>query len=142
VLGEGAHPDPASELAPAIKEIRKKHQIDVTVLLIGTEDDPQGLERQREMLEGAGATVFMNTMDLVSHAVAYLGAKASEEAPAVSLESLTAPVAVLNIGLETFYESLTQQGAEVVQVDWRPPAGGDERLMDLLAKMKTSGKSD
>ena len=45
---------------------------------------------------------------------------------------------LINIGLETFYESLTGQGAEVVQVDWRPPAGGNEQMMDILAKLKST----
>jgi FdrA protein len=28
------------------------------------------------------------------------------------------------------------QDAAVVQVDWRPPAGGDEKLMALLERMR------
>jgi FdrA protein len=142
VLGEGAHPDPASELAPLISEVREQHQVEVAVLLIGTDEDPQGLERQHESLEAAGAAVFTDTMSLVSHAVACLGVEVSDEAPPVNLESLTSSVAAINIGLETFYDSLSEQGAEVVQVDWRPPAGGDERLMDILSKMNSSGKNE
>jgi FdrA protein len=46
------------------------------------------------------------------------------------------PVAAINVGLETFYASLTEQGAEVVHVDWRPPAGGDQKLMSILEKMR------
>lgn len=42
---------------------------------------------------------------------------------------------VINIGLEIFHESLLVQGAEVVQVDWRPPAGGDENLARILEKL-------
>jgi FdrA protein len=141
VLGEGAHPDPAAELAPLISEVREQHQVEVAVLLIGTDEDPQGLERQHESLEAAGAVVFTDTMSLVSHAVACLGVEAGDKAPPVSLESLMSSVAAINIGLETFYDSLSEQGAEVVQVDWRPPAGGDERLMDILSKMKSSGKN-
>jgi FdrA protein len=142
VLGEGAHPDPASELAPLILEVREQHQVDVAVLLIGTDEDPQGLERQHESLEAAGAVVFTDTMSLVAYAVACLAIEAGDPGHPVKLESLTSSVAAINIGLETFYDSLSEQGAEVVQVDWRPPAGGDERLMDILSKMKSSGKSE
>jgi FdrA protein len=46
---------------------------------------------------------------------------------------------VINVGLESFYQTVTSQGARAVHVDWRPPAGGDERLMGILAKMKGSG---
>jgi FdrA protein len=138
VLGEGAHPDPASVLTPAIEQVRKQHKVEVAILLVGTEEDPQDLPRQRELFEAAGASVFSDSMSLVSFAVARLHNAMGDEAPAVDLEALTAPVAAINIGLETFFSSLEGQGAEVVQVDWRPPAGGDERLMEILSKMKSS----
>jgi FdrA protein len=48
------------------------------------------------------------------------------------------PLAAINVGLESFTESLIAQDAPVVQVDWRPPAGGDERLMAILERMKKS----
>ena len=44
------------------------------------------------------------------------------------------PVAV-NVGVEDFVESLKSQGAEVVQVDWAPPAGGDREMIELLDKL-------
>jgi FdrA protein len=48
---------------------------------------------------------------------------------------LTKPLKIINIGLEIFHESLVTQGAEVVQVDWRPPAGGDLKLARILEKL-------
>lgn len=142
VLGEGAHPDPASELAPVITEVRKKHKVDVAVLLVGTDEDPQGLEQQRKTLEASGASVFNDTMSLVAYTISRLGVAQPAHLGEIDLESLVSPVAAINIGLETFFDSLSEQGAEVVQVDWRPPAGGDERLMDILAKMKASGRTN
>jgi len=44
-------------------------------------------------------------------------------------------VKVVNVGLELFYRSLRDQGAEAVQVEWRPPAGGNERLAGLLDRL-------
>jgi hypothetical protein len=44
------------------------------------------------------------------------------------------PVAV-NIGVEDFADSLRTQGAEVIQVDWSPPAGGDREMMELLDQL-------
>ncbi len=41
------------------------------------------------------------------------------------------PVAI-NIGVEDFAAALQMQGAEVVDVNWTPPAGGDTELADLL----------
>lgn len=48
---------------------------------------------------------------------------------------LDAPLKVINIGLEGFARELDQQGVEVIQVDWTPPAGGDPKLADLLSKL-------
>lgn len=46
-----------------------------------------------------------------------------------------APLRVVNIGLELFAENLRAEGVAVVQVAWRPPAGGSQRLGGLLARM-------
>jgi len=54
VLGHGAHPDPAAELAPALAGLP------AVVALIGTEADPQGLSRQRAAFEAAGARVYLS----------------------------------------------------------------------------------
>jgi hypothetical protein len=48
---------------------------------------------------------------------------------------LQSPLIVIAMGLRDFAESLREQGVEVVQVDWTPPAGGDKELADLLEKL-------
>ena len=48
---------------------------------------------------------------------------------------LSEPLIVVNVGLGKFARSLEEQGVEVVQVDWVPPAGGDKELMDLLDEL-------
>jgi hypothetical protein len=45
---------------------------------------------------------------------------------------LSDPLVVVNLGLSQFAKSLEDQGVEVVQVDWVPPAGGDKEMMELL----------
>ncbi len=45
------------------------------------------------------------------------------------------PVKVINLGLEVFAENLRAEGIDVIQVDWRPPAGGDPHLARLLAAL-------
>jgi hypothetical protein len=47
-------------------------------------------------------------------------------------EMLNKPLIIINLGLENFSENLSLQQAEVIQVDWVPPAGGDKEMMDLL----------
>ncbi len=41
-------------------------------------------------------------------------------------------IIVINIGLGQFARSMEEQGVEVVQVDWTPPAGGDKEMLELL----------
>jgi len=45
---------------------------------------------------------------------------------------LQQPMRVINIGLESFAEDLRNVDVPVIQMDWRPPAGGDMRLLALL----------
>jgi len=59
VLGFGANPDPAAELAPAIMEAVAAGAA-VVVSLCGTAQDPQGRDRQAELLRNAGASVWLS----------------------------------------------------------------------------------
>jgi hypothetical protein len=45
---------------------------------------------------------------------------------------LQGPVVVINIGVAGFGERMEEQGVEVAQVDWVPPAAGDQEMIDLL----------
>jgi hypothetical protein len=38
--------------------------------------------------------------------------------------------------LESFADSLTKQGAQVIHVDWKPMAGSNERLVNILERMR------
>ncbi|MBC7877823.1 MAG: acyl-CoA synthetase FdrA [Anaerolineales bacterium] len=137
VLGEGAHPDPASELAPVINEIKdKRPEIEVVVIVVGTDTDPQNLSLQVEQLRAAGAIIYPS-VDAAIDFVARLFHQAprSEDTP-ISLAAFSNPLAAINVGLESFYDSLVSQGAQAVHVEWRPPAGGNEKLASLLARMK------
>jgi FdrA protein len=49
---------------------------------------------------------------------------------------LVAPPRVVNVGLEIFADSLREQGVAVIDVDWRPPAGGDAELAALLERLQ------
>jgi FdrA protein len=75
VLGHGAHPDPAAEIAPAIAAARARGGLAVVVSLIGASRDPQGRDQQATALQAAGAHVFGSSAaaarfacDLIDHA--------------------------------------------------------------------------
>ena len=46
---------------------------------------------------------------------------------------LESELVVVNIGPRLFGEALEKQGVEVIQVDWRPVAGGDKEMQDILS---------
>jgi len=48
---------------------------------------------------------------------------------------LSQKLKVVNIGISTFGDDLRSQDVEVVDVDWKPPAGGDVEMSRLLEKL-------
>jgi len=163
VLGEGSHLDPAGELVPVIKEIREKrigelksrggrvapndfggayrdHRLDedleFVAMVIGTDDDPQNLQSQVSQLTDAGVTVFRTAAEAVEYISLRFGAGKKNEFAPVNLDQLKQPLAAINVGLESFYDSLISQGAQAVHVEWKPPVSGNEKMAALLAKMK------
>jgi FdrA protein len=149
VLGYGSHPDPAGELAPAIARAIAKangagRHLEVVAVVVGTDLDPQGMDGQIEQLRAAGARVDTRN----DAAVRYVGeliqalnqgeecGEKAFEGKEVNLARLNQPLAGINVGLESFAESLRDQDATAIQVDWRPPAGGNEKLAAILERMK------
>jgi FdrA protein len=62
VIGYGAHPDPASELAQAVEDAQKlaraeDRELTFVASVTGTEKDPQSLSRTVSALEHAGVIV-------------------------------------------------------------------------------------
>jgi len=166
VLGEGSHMDPAGELVPVIKEIRDSRletiggrvtpndfrgayrevpeggdhtvdgELEFVAMVIGTDDDPQNLQSQVSQLMDAGVTVFRTVTGAVEYISLRFSTRKQNENTPVNLKQLKSPLAAINVGLESFYDSLISQGAQAVHVEWRPPAGGNEKLAALLQKMK------
>ncbi len=147
VLGYGSHPNPASELAPAIAKARSLAEkegryLEVVAVVTGTDEDPQNLDEQMQMLKNAGAWVSTSNEEMVRYAGRILQAL-DQGGPAavavkmpVDLATLQKPLEAINVGLESFAENLKAQGTPTVHVEWKPPAGGNERLMSILEKMK------
>jgi len=159
VLGFGAERDPAQRLVPAIADARRRalaagRYLCVVGSICGTEDDPQDRRAQQEMLVDAGMLVESSNARaarLAGRCLAARGAHRGERgvsaltvtpvpvefpvAPGV-LQLLLRPPQVINVGLELFAESLREQGVPVVDLDWRPPAGGRKHLLDLLDKLE------
>jgi FdrA protein len=77
VLGHGAHPDPATDLAAAVRAARATARADgrelpVVVSLTAAAHDPQGLLASAEALQAAGASVFLSNAAATRHALSLL----------------------------------------------------------------------
>ena len=146
VIGFGSHPDPASELAPAIVKAKQEAEkagryLEVVVVATGTDEDPQNLDNQVAQLRAAGAWVSSSNEEVVNYAGSTLRAinQPAEETfvfKQVDLGTLSKKLEAINVGLESFAENLQAQETTVVHVDWRPPAGGNEKLANILERMK------
>jgi FdrA protein len=151
VLGYGAHPDPAGELAPTIVKARAEAEeagrhLEMVAIVVGTDEDPQDFDAQVQQLKAVGAKVETSNEAAVRYVGQLVQALAQPQGAthlpsashlkSVDLAVLHQPLAAINVGLESFTESLMAQDAPVIQVDWRPPAGGNEKLMAILERMR------
>ncbi|MBU7216477.1 acyl-CoA synthetase FdrA [Staphylococcus gallinarum] len=152
VIGYGSHDDMANELAPTIQKILNKVKADgrslvVLATVVGTEHDYQGYQAQIETLKAAGAIVCDTNDQMVRTALNLIGSTVDQ--PQLEVKQIDAdPVdlsvddkimnlinvkpSVINIGLKSFTEAIQSSDAQVVQFNWRPIAGGNEKLMKVL----------
>lgn len=160
VLGYGAHPDPAGAILPAVLEARRIAEkrgahLCCVASLCGTKGDPQDLEKQRRILEKNGI-ITLPSAALAARTAIHVALRGKEKIalpempdlsrsagrtghdpiPSPANDLLNTPLKVVNLGLPWFADSLQQQKVPVIQVDWRPPAGGDKRLLEILRKLQ------
>lgn len=156
VLGYGSNPDMAGALAPAIKEALENakkagRQLYVVATVCGTRQDPQNYDAAVNTLKQAGALVEDSNAKAVRLALRLKGVELSEpdkvvvEVPVAKvalpkpsdkvMELLTSKPRVVNIGLESFNESIGKFGGESVQYNWKPIAGGNKKLIRILNAM-------
>lgn len=150
VIGYGSHPDPASELAPAIAKAKAEAEkagryLEVVVVATGTDLDPQNLDNQIAQLRKAGAWVSSSNEEVVKYAGKILAGLNQSVADdfvfkPVDLETLKNELQALNLGLDSFAENLEDQEIQVIQVDFKPPAGGNEKMSSILERMKKNNK--
>lgn len=136
VLGAGAHPDPGGELAPVIRAIREGSETEFVLVVVGTDADPQGLDETCSLLTEAGARVVSTVTEAIEIVVSLLAPLNPPLDAPVNLDNLDIPKAI-NVGLESFFDDLVEQQVSAVQVDWRPPAGGDEQIISILKRMRS-----
>lgn len=156
VLGYGSHDDMAGQLAPSIKEAldeAKENGRDLHVItsIVGTKQDPQGYDKAVQTLEDAGAIVEESNERAVRLALKFMGKEVTfpnkevvpfdgekVELPEVSekvLELFNNSPRVINIGIQSFTQSIKDFGGEALQFNWRPRAGGNKKLIRILNEL-------
>lgn len=157
VLGYGCHPDMASALAPIIVECQEKAAAEGRTLrfvatVVGTQHDPQDYDRSVRILEEAGAVVEGSNAQAVRAALELKGVhyveadretvsyevkdtSALPEPSELVMELLTTKPRIINVGVESFNESIRTYGGTSVQFNWRPMAGGNKRMIHLLTEL-------
>lgn len=145
VLGHGSSEDPAGAVAGPVKEgiARARAQgreVAVVCSLCGTSSDFQGLDAQRAVLEQAGVRVLPDNAAAARHAadlVLFARERHQGEPQQVpeAVSGLLAGPQVVNVGLQSFAQTISEAGAPVVQWAWQPLAGGDARLSSLVTQL-------
>lgn len=51
------------------------------------------------------------------------------------LDLLKGPIVAINVGVQEFGDTLEQQAVTVIYVEWAPPAGGDQEMIDILDEL-------
>lgn len=157
VLGYGSHDDMVSALLPAINQAKSEaekdgRKLNVIATVCGTLNDPQNYNEQRKHLEDAGIIVKDTNNQAVRTALNIVGKKVNDVKKAhvdktatkafdlsVSeqmTDLLNNKPRVINVGLKSFTNAVTDFGGKVVQYDWRPVAGGDKRMRKILSLLK------
>lgn len=150
VIGYGSHPDMAGALAPALKQAKETNpELEFVASVVGTKLDPQNYDQQVQTLESLGVHVFDSNAQAVRYSLQLLGHDLVEndkevvdytstgtvQFPEVSeqiLDLINTKPRVINIGVESFNDSITENGATSVQYAWKPRAGGNKRMIKLL----------
>ena len=153
VLGYGSHPDMAGALKDTIKDSIKNAKDNGRDLyfvgtVCGTDQDPQSYDESVRVLKEAGVLVEDSNAKAVRLALKLKGIEFEEvnkkvietnitkkHLPEVSesvRELLNSKPRIINIGVQSFTESIVEYGGKAVQYDWRPVAGGNKKLIKIL----------
>lgn len=156
VLGYGCHPDMAAALAPVIRESIEQAEKEGRKLyfvgsVCGTRLDPQDYDQSVRTLKDCGVLVEESNARAVRLAlklkgldmtekdkelVPYTGARITLPEPDEKvMELLTTKPRIINIGVESFNESIVKFDGKSVQFDWKPMAGGNKKMIRLLSRL-------
>lgn len=157
MLGYGCHPDMAAALAPVICEPLEKAKAEGRELyfvgsVCGTEHDPQDYHKSVATLKECGVLVETSNARAIRLALELKGIHFTEAdrevvpytcqntdpLPVPSdaiMELLNTKPRIINVGVESFNDSLRTFGGKSVQYNWKLMAGGNKRMIHLLNEL-------
>lgn len=138
VIGYGAQMDSAQTLAKEIAALNAKRPQDAPIAVIatvtGTEQDPQVRSEQIGYLEDAGIAVMNSLPEAVTLACTIISP------PILAIpqqeQEILQSVSVINAGVRSFADDLQANEIPVVHYQWAPIAGGNQKLVNILKKLK------
>lgn len=159
VLGYGTDDHMADALAEAIKQAKAENSsVEFVATVVGTEADPQDYKMARQTLTDAGAIVCDSNAQAVRYALNLVGEDVVEpdkEIQHVSfkkqdvadssenlLDLLYTKPRVVNVGVADFLDPVTKFGGTGVQYDWKPIAGGNQKLIKVIKRVKAMKNRD
>lgn len=157
VLGYGCHPDMAGVLGPIVREELRiadaeGRDLYFVATVVGTDRDPQSYNESVQKLKSAGVLVESSNAKAVQLALRLKGIEISEPdknrisydhelqvMPQISnsIKDLfeTKP-RIINVGIESFNDSIREFGGESVHFSWKPKAGGNKKLIKILNELE------
>ncbi|HEX3036438.1 MAG TPA: hypothetical protein VHT73_15180 [Thermodesulfobacteriota bacterium] len=128
------------------KSLRDMEGVKKAVAVMATEKAKFALEDAGlitpEIKDAGGSDLVMaveaESEEIAKQALAKMGELVSAGASQSRKESpdiLHQEIQAINVGLESFKEALEAQGVKVVHVNWKVPANGDMKLINILKKM-------
>ncbi|WP_288227891.1 DUF1116 domain-containing protein, partial [uncultured Enterococcus sp.] len=149
VLGYGAHEDMVGALLPAIKDAQELNpELQVVATVVGTDKDPQNYQEAVQRLLDQHVLVAESNAKAVQLALRLKGIELTEaDKPVVPYqgETIAIPYAspsvaellntkprVINVGLQSFNESIQAFDGKSIQFNWKPRAGGNKKMIHIL----------
>lgn len=163
VLGYGSHPDMATALSTAIKETIASAKEDgrdlyVVASVCGTNLDPQDYNQSIATLKDCGVLVETSNARAVRLALKLKGIDFKDDDKEVKASNITkrdlgepseqiidlfnTKPRIINVGLESFNESIVAFGGKSIQYDWKPMANGNKQMIEILSKMARMDEID
>ncbi len=158
VLGYGSHDDMASALLPHIEyavSFAKENgrELYVVASVCGTSNDPQDYEGHIKRLKESGVIVKDNNNEAVRTALSIVGLRVNDVQKQYKAKTqprttfnltvsdevmnlVTEKPRIINVGLKSFTDAIVASNVPVVQYDWRPIAGGNEKMRKILSLLK------